>query len=131
MEKENLSGSKNIFFAQVPTELLRNPKIPMQAKALFGVLHSHCREKDLRKGPRVVISQLDLAKSCGTSTVTIWKWLKCLEDLGWISVRRGGKGRPNEYTLIQRRRNRRTDLREKYFRFSKREEAKPILEKEE
>jgi hypothetical protein len=126
MTKEDQAEGKTIYYGQIPIDLLRNPRIPMQAKALFGILHSRCREKDLRKQPHVTISQKELAECSGVSMVTIWKWLNCLRDHRWISIRRGGKGRPNEYALTKGNEIKRLDLRAKFLSLHKQESRMPI-----
>lgn len=88
-----------ILFGQTPLNILRDPRITPQAKALYGLLHTYCFEKSLGYNPETKISLKTLAGDMGVSTVTVWKWLKELEKYKWIKIIRRGKKLTNKYRL--------------------------------
>jgi transposase-like protein len=87
-----LRDLRGVPFAQVETELLRDPTITPQCKALYSLLVSY--------GPdRIFPGQERLARDLGTTRQTISKWLRELRKKGIISwVRRGSTS--NEYQLL-------------------------------
>lgn len=105
---------QKIFYGQVPLKLLRDPTIISQAKALYALIHTYCQNKDLFSKPRTMISEITLARASGVTTTTIRSWLDILKKHSWISVKRKGYGRPNEYTLLSKRDSEAPSLRQKY-----------------
>lgn len=87
------------YYAQIPVELGKSPKIPAQPKALYGLMHSYSPEKELKENPVVEIAKETLAKNMGVSTEMIRIWLNMLIETGWIQKLRQGKMQPNKYIL--------------------------------
>ncbi len=90
------------LFGQIPLKLLRNPKIRLQAKALFGILHTYTYYKQLIGNPELTISLATLSKDAGLTESNIRIWLKQLRDSGWIEIKRRGKTMTNRITLYGR-----------------------------
>lgn len=55
------------FFGQVPVDLLRDPKIKLQAKAVYALLHSYSQPKKLVSNPQTFVSQMRVAADAGMS----------------------------------------------------------------
>jgi DNA-binding transcriptional ArsR family regulator len=87
------------YYGQIPVELGKDPNIPAQAKALFGVMHSYSPEKQLKNNAVVEIAEETLAKVFGVHVDTIRQWLKILIEAGWMEKLRQGKMKPNMYVL--------------------------------
>jgi DNA-binding transcriptional ArsR family regulator len=87
------------YYGQIPVELGKDPKIPAQPKALYGVMHSYSPEKQLKNNGVVEIAKETLAKDMGVSTEMIRIWLNVLREAGWIEKLRQGKMKPNMYVL--------------------------------
>lgn len=92
-----------ILFGQVPLALLRDPDVPAAAKALYGLIHSYCYEKNLLDSPYTHISTKTLAKDMGVSGTTICSWMKRLRQKGWVEVKMRGPHMTNRTTLIYKR----------------------------
>ena len=90
------------LFGQVPNKLLLDPKIKLQAKALFGILHTYTYPKQLIGNPETTISLAALSKDAGLTESNIRIWLKKLRESGWIEIKRRGKTMPNRITLYGR-----------------------------
>jgi len=76
-------------FAQIPSELIKNPKVSKAGRLLFGIYHSYSPQKDLKKNPnKIFVSQRSLAKDLGCQVRYIKDLQKELEREGWISVKR-------------------------------------------
>lgn len=101
MKNKKQPRDLTVLNSQVPIKLLENSLIPLQEKALYSLLHTLCEEKDLRRRPRVTISQYELGLRCGLTEATVSKWLQRLEALKWISIKKNGNWRPSEYTLLR------------------------------
>lgn len=67
-------------FAVVPAELLRDPTISVQAKALYALMATYTGERP---------GQNTLAEQAGVSDRTIRNWMNELEEAGWMSVGAG------------------------------------------
>jgi DNA-binding transcriptional regulator PaaX len=90
------------LFGQIPIKLLRDPKIKLQPKALFGILHIYTYPKQLIGNPETTISLVTLSKDAGLTESNIRRWLKQLRDSGWIEIKRRGKTMTNRITLYGR-----------------------------
>ena len=87
------------YYGQIPVELGKDPKIPAQPKALYGVMHSYSPEKQLNNNGVVEIAKETLAKDMGVGEDIIRIWLNILIETGWIEKLRQGKMKPNMYVL--------------------------------
>lgn len=87
------------FFGQTPIELLRDPQIKLQTKAVYGLLHSYSQPKKLMGSPQTFVSQKKLAKDAGMSINCLHEWIKRLEESGWLTIIHRGLTKPNNYTL--------------------------------
>jgi transposase-like protein len=90
------------LFGQIPIKLLRDPNIRLQAKALFGILHTYTYPKQLIGNPETTISLATLSKDAGLTESNIRRWIKQLRDSGWIEIKRRGKTMTNRITLYGR-----------------------------
>jgi len=88
------------FYAQVPTALLRSSRLKPQAKALYALIHSYCKQKDLQNHPTATISIKTMEKDFNLSDVSIRIHLNSLKKEGWIDWKRQGRMRPNKYSLF-------------------------------
>ncbi len=91
------------YFAQTPQNLIRNPGIPSQAKALFALYHSYCSQKKLPNRPATIVSQKTLARDMGWHRNKIGRYQKVLEEWGWITVKHRGFHQPCLIILHGRR----------------------------
>jgi hypothetical protein len=88
------------YYGQIPTDLIRNPKISPQAKSLYGLMHSYSSRKELNQYPLVEIAIRTMMGYMGVSApATIWSWIRELKNAGWLDVIRQGKQLPNKYLL--------------------------------
>lgn len=80
-------------FTQIPNMLIRNPRLSMQAKYLYGLLLSYAWED-----PYAFPGQERLKRECGVKKVdTLRPYLYELHDAGIITVVRRGQGKTNLY----------------------------------
>lgn len=84
------------LFGQTPQALVRNPKIPAQAKALYCDYHTYSSPKELADSPDTYVSQERIARDMGWHYNTVSHYQKVLEEWGWITV----KHRANKSNLI-------------------------------
>jgi len=96
-----------VFYGKAPTKFLRNPKIRLQAKGLYAVLHSYSQPKELRLNPKTFVSLKTLSRDTGLDRTRIMHWIKVLEEACWLTVRRRGKNMTNWYILHSKKRYRR------------------------
>lgn len=54
-----------VFYGKAPTKFLRNPKIRLQAKGLYAVLHSYSQLKELVLNPKTFVSLKTLSRDSG------------------------------------------------------------------
>ena len=54
-----------VYFGEIPQELLRDPKIKLQAKAVYGLLHTYSQPKKLKNNPKTFVSQKRLSEDAG------------------------------------------------------------------
>ena len=95
-----------VFYGKAPTKFLRNPKIRLQAKGLYAVLHSYSQPKELMLNPKTFVSLSTLAKDTGIHKNNVGKWIKYLEEAGWITIQRRGFNMSNWYTLHSKKTHR-------------------------
>ncbi len=96
-----------VFYGKAPTKFLRNPKIRLQAKGLYVVLHSYSQPKELMLNPKTFVSLKTLSRDTGLDRTRIIHWIKVLEEAGWLTVKRRGKNMTNWYILHSKKRYRR------------------------
>jgi len=83
-------------FGQVPQELLRNPEIKLQSKAIYGILHTIAEEKNLIENPTIWKSGVSIAKDfAGVSKDTYKRCIVELKKYGWVTSIRRGLGKSN------------------------------------
>jgi hypothetical protein len=54
-----------VFYGKAPTKFLRDPKIKLQAKGLYAVMHSYCQPKELMLNPKTFVSLKTLSRDSG------------------------------------------------------------------
>ena len=96
--------NEDVFYGQVPTALLRDPNIQLQAKGLYAIMHSYSQPKNLIAYPMTFVSLDTLAKDAPLHKSNVGEWIKKLADAGWIRVipRKGKKS--NWYQLYAKKR---------------------------
>jgi biotin operon repressor len=89
-------GSKMPPFGAIPQDLLLDPTISPQAKALYGIFHVYCSMKKIGNGSFTFVSQARIAmENLGKSQQYVCTLTKELRDAGWMTVIRRGQGRSN------------------------------------
>ncbi|GAH76564.1 unnamed protein product, partial [marine sediment metagenome] len=78
--------NEDVFYGQVPTALLRDPTIQLQAKGLYAIMHSYSQPKSLIAYPMTFVSLDTLAKDAPLHKSNIGDWIKVLAKAGWIRV---------------------------------------------
>lgn len=86
----------------MPYEFVRDPTIPNSLKVLYAVCYSYAKPRGTR---HVVdeVTQLMLARHQGVLRQTVNKWMRQLEELGWITTVRLGQGKANAAYLHSRK----------------------------
>lgn len=100
------------LFSQTPQALVRNPKIPAQAKALFSQYHTYSAPKELSDEPNTFVSQKTVAKDMGWHVNSVYHYQKVLEEAGWITVKHRGLNKSNLIILHGRKRRVRSGRQE-------------------
>lgn len=95
-----------VFYGKAPTKFLRDPKIMLQAKGLYSIMHSYSQPKELMLNPKTFVSLSTLAKDTGIHKNNVGKWIKYLEEAGWITGQRRGFNMSNWYTLHSKKAHR-------------------------
>ncbi len=95
-----------VFYGKAPTKFLRDPKIKLQAKGLYSVMHSYSQPKELMLNPKSFVSLSTLSKATGLHRTNIIHWIKKLEESGWLTVKRRGINMTNWYILHSKKRYR-------------------------
>jgi biotin operon repressor len=93
-----------VFYRKAPTKFLRDPKIKLQAKRLYSVLHSYSQPKELMLNPKTFVSLKMLSRDSGLHKKNVGEWVKHLEESGWITVK---KNMTNWYILHSKKRYKR------------------------
>jgi hypothetical protein len=85
-------------YGRTPRELLRNPNVSPQAKALWGLLEDFASPSR----PQPFPGQATLAEYMGVTDRSIRTWMTELQEAGWLQVQREPtkKGRRNSYRLF-------------------------------
>ncbi|NLF76926.1 MAG: helix-turn-helix domain-containing protein [Chloroflexi bacterium] len=84
-------------FTQVPNVVLRDTSLSPGAKLCYALLLSYAWQKD-----SCFPGQEALAKDAGTSRRSIVRFMKELEQSGYLEKKRRGLGKTNVYTLHSR-----------------------------
>ena len=95
-----------VFYGKAPTKFLRDPKIKLQAKGLYAVMHSYSQPKELMLNPKTFVSLSTLSKATGLHRKNVIEWIKRLEESGWLTVKRRGINMTNWYILHSKKRYR-------------------------
>jgi len=95
---------EKIFYGKIPQDLLRNPKIESGPKALWALVHSYAKEKDLNGIPTIFTSQEKMGKDLGVTDRTIRRWFEVLKETGWAKIKRRGQGKSNVVLLYSKKR---------------------------
>jgi len=95
-----------VFYGKAPTKFLRDPKIMLQAKGLYSIMHSYSQPKELMLNPKTFVSLSTLAEDTGIHKNNVGKWIKYLEEAGWITVQRRGFNMSNWYILHSKKAHR-------------------------
>lgn len=96
--------NEDVFYGQVPTVLLRDPDIQLQAKALYAILHSYSQPKELMLNPMTFVTLETLAKDSGLHKSNVGHWIEVLAEAGWIRVIPRGHKKSNWYQLYAEKR---------------------------
>jgi DNA-binding MarR family transcriptional regulator len=62
----------------------------LQAKGLYSIMHSYSQPKELMLNSKTFVSLSTLAKDTGIHKNNVGKWIKYLEEAGWITIQRRG-----------------------------------------
>jgi len=98
-EAEKNRPNLQFYFASIPEKLLRDPKIPLAAKGLYGTIHTFCYDKKYDPNTKG-LSHKTLSEISGISIKTIIKLEKILEETGWIEIIHRGLNMPNKIRLL-------------------------------
>lgn len=79
----------------VPNFILESREISTGAKLTYAMLLKYAREQD-----ECFPGQDTLAQEMGNGERSVRRWLKELEDVGLISIKKKGQGKPNLYTVF-------------------------------
>jgi len=97
-QKNRATNKRPLYYAQIPSQLIRDSKISPKARILYGILHSYSKCKNLKKNPKTFVSQIRLSKDVGCTVQTISNRINELKKANWILIRRRG-WRSNVYIL--------------------------------
>lgn len=103
-KNETAIFNEDVFYGQVPTALLRDPNIQLQAKGLYAIMHSYSQPKRLMAYPMTFVSLDTLAKDAPLHKCNVGYWIKVLAKAGWIRVIPRGHKRSNWYQLYAKKR---------------------------
>jgi len=81
-------------FTQVPNSILEDTNISVKGRFLYSLLLKFAWQEG-----QCFPGQTKLGELCGVTRYTISKWMKELEDAGYIEVERRGQGNTNIYRL--------------------------------
>lgn len=108
-QREMAIFTDEVFYGKVPTKLLRDKEIKLQAKGLYSVLHSYANPKELMLNPRTFVSLKTLAKDTGLHKKNVGEWIKALEETGWLTVKHRGRNLSNWYILHSKKKYKKLD----------------------
>ena len=95
-----------VFYGKAPTKFLRNSGIKLQAKGLYAVMHSYSQPKELMLSPKTFVSLKTLSEATGLKRTQIIYWIRYLEEIGWITIKRRGLNMTNWYILHSKKKYR-------------------------
>lgn len=78
----------------VPNFILESKEISVGAKLIYAMLLKYAREMD-----ECFPGQDRLAKDIGNGERSVRRWLKELQEVGLVTIKQRGQGRPNLYTV--------------------------------
>lgn len=81
-------------FTQVPNFILKNKELTLGAKVSYATLLSYAWHNNL-----VFPGQDTMAKETGMGKRSIVRYIKELQDVGYLDVQRRGQGKTNVYVL--------------------------------
>ena len=81
----------------VPNFILESDQISIGAKLTYAMLLKYAREMD-----ECFPGQERLAKDMGNGLRSVVRYISELEQVGLITIKRRGQGRPNLYTILYR-----------------------------
>lgn len=84
-------------FTQVPNIILQNPDLSIGAKITYAMMLKYAWSKDF-----CFPGQETLAKDLGAGERSVRRYIKELEDSGFITVKQRGLGKVNVYALHSR-----------------------------
>ena len=93
-----------VHYGQIPTALLRDSSVSLQAKGIYGVLHSYAKYKELEGIPESWPSQETLAEMTGVCKRYVRQLAKELANAGWITIEQRGLNMSNGYRLLPKKR---------------------------
>ena len=67
-------------------------------------MHSHSQPIELMLNPKTFVSIRTLAKDTGLHRKNVGEWIKHLEEVDWITVKRRGMNTSNWYILHSKKR---------------------------
>jgi transcription initiation factor IIE alpha subunit len=78
----------------VPNFILESKEISVGAKLIYAMLLKYARELD-----ECFPGQNRLAEDMGNGERSVRRWLRELEQVGLVTIKQRGQGRPNLYTV--------------------------------
>jgi len=98
-EKRN-TPTLQFYWAETPEKLLKDPKISLAAKGLYGLIYTYCYNK--KYDPNTdKLSRGTLARFAGVTVKTITKLENELIEGGWMIMKHRGLSKPNKINLLQ------------------------------
>jgi len=91
-------------YGKAPTKFLRDPRIPLQPKAIFSIMHTYANPKEFILNPKTFVSLKTLMKDTGMKRTQLIYWINFLEEQGWLTKKRRGMNMSNNITLHWRKR---------------------------
>lgn len=88
------------FFKGAPNLLINDERISPGAKAVFWLLQSKISNRRMRQYPTITIGIQTVAAQMGVSYKTAKKYMRELQEFGWLEVERRGKQLTNRYILF-------------------------------
>jgi biotin operon repressor len=88
-------------FTQVPNLILQHPNLSIGAKATYALMLSYAWQKDY-----CFPGQATLANDLGSGERSVRRYIKELEEAGYIKIKQRGLGKVNLYELHARIRKR-------------------------
>ena len=89
MARNKVKTPDSVPFSKVPVELVRDPVISMQAKAMYAIIRSHAANSD---GTGAFPSLSTLMEYTGATRQTVTRWRDELVAAGWLRVTKQKRG---------------------------------------